>query len=386
MDALPFRADTPVNGAIRQLAKSRTDIVFCDAEKWLAQAASDHVTGDETFFEHVHFNPDGNFRLGKLWAEEIAKSFLPAEKNAATDWISQNDCDRALGLTIWNRHFVLQAVLRRMSGPPLSAQFNNAERVQTIQAADATLRREQSQPGATERVRAEFAEAMKRAPTDAYLYEGQANFFEAVNEPTNALAAYRKLLELRPDDFYACLQLGRLLGEQGRPGEGEPFLEQAARLRPSLPDGWFELGNVQAGQSKFTAALENFEHAAKIRPRDASYLCAVAQIQSKLNRHAEAIENCQRAIQSNPNYWEAHFQLAGELVAANQPESAAHEYSEVLKINPRHVVSHLNLGVVLVRFNRFDEAIACFQNALKLEPDNRTAQEYLASVLAHKKR
>jgi cytochrome c-type biogenesis protein CcmH/NrfG len=39
---------------------------------------------------------------------------------------------------------------------------------------------------------------------------------------------------------------------------------------------------------------------------------------------------------------------------------------------------------MLVRFNQLDKAIVCFQNALKIEPDNRTAQEYLASVLAHK--
>ena len=385
-DALPFRADTPVNGVIRQLAKAHPDIALCDAEKLLAQTAPDHVTGDETFFEHVHFNPDGNFRLGKFWADEIAKSFSPAEKNAATNWISQADCDRALGLTIWNRHFVLQAVMRRMNGPPLSTQFNNEERLRRIVAEDAALRKQQAEPDTTCRVREEFSAAIGRAPADAYLYEGEANFFEAVNEPTNALAAYRKLLELRPDDFYACLQLGRLLGELGQPDEGEPFLAQAARLRPSLPDGWYELGNVQSGQGKFTVALGNFERAAKIRPRDASYLCAVAQMQSKLNRHAEAIENCRHALEMNPNYWEAHFQLAGEFVSMNQPEQAAREYGEVLKLNPRHVVSHLNLGVMLVRFNRFDEAIACFQNALKLEPDNRTAQEYLASVLAHKRR
>jgi cytochrome c-type biogenesis protein CcmH/NrfG len=56
----------------------------------------------------------------------------------------------------------------------------------------------------------------------------------------------------------------------------------------------------------------------------------------------------------------------------------------VLKINPRHVPSQIKLGAVLVHFNRLDEAIACFQNALKIEPDNQIAQEYLASVRAHK--
>ena len=384
-DALPFRADTRINTTIRQLAQSRAGdhLVFCDAEKNLAQSSPAGLAGDEVFFEHVHFNLEGNYRLGKLWAEQVAR-LLPPNAPAATDWISQTDCDRALGLSIWNRHFVLQAAMRRMSAPPLSSQFNNAERLKQVVDDDALLRQQQAQPDAARHVREDFSAAMKHTPKDSYLYEGQANFLEAIGDPAGALTAYRQLLELRPDDFYACLQLGRLLGEQGKPAEGEPFLTQAARLRPSLPDGWFELGNVLAAQSKFAPALENFQRATQLRPQDASYVCAVAQMLSKLNRHAEAMKNYRQAIQKNPNFWAAHFEFAGELMAANQPEQAAREYGEALKINPRHAVSHINLGVVLVRFNRLDEAVACFQNALKLEPDNRTAQEYLNSVLAHR--
>ena len=370
------------------MAEQRTGdrLVFCDAEKLLAQASSQHMAGDETFFEHVHFSFDGNYRLGKLWAEQVGQMVAAADNApATTNWISQSECDHALGLTIWNRHFVLQSVMRRMNAPPLSTQFNNAERLRLVGEADAFLRREQARPGAVEQVREDFAAALKRAPADNRLYEGLANFLEAISDPPGAIAAYRQSLEVLPDNFYACLQLGRLLGEQGKAEQGEPFLEQAARLRPSVPDGWFELGNVLAAQSKCGPALEEFEHAMRLRPQDSSYVCAAARMLAKLNRHAEAIENYGRAIQMSPNDWEAHFELAGEFMAVNQANQAIGEYSAALKINPRHVVSHINLGVVLVRFNRFDEAIACFQNALKLEPDNRTAQEYLASVQAHQK-
>jgi tetratricopeptide (TPR) repeat protein len=386
-DALPFRADTQINDIIRQVAQQHSGdkLVFCDVEKSLAQASPSHIAGDETFYEHVHFNFDGNYRLGKIWAEQIRQRLSVAENSlAATNWASQETCDRALGLSIWNRQFVLQAVMRRFESPPLSTQSNNAKRFQKISAEELILRQEEAQPGAAQRVREDFADALERAPTDSYLYEGLANFLEAINDPQGAITAYRKLIELRPDDFYACLQMGRLLGEQGKPEQGEPLLEKAAQLRPSLPDGWFELGIVLAAQQKFAPALECMERAAHIRPQDPSYVFSTAQILIKLNRHSEAIENYRRAIQINPNDWEAHFELAGELVVVNQPDEAIREYTEVLKINPRHVPSHLNLGVMLVRFNRLDDAITCFQNALKIEPDNRIAQDYLASVLAHK--
>jgi tetratricopeptide (TPR) repeat protein len=386
-DALPFRADTRINTAIRQVAQQRAGdrLVLCDAEKNLAQTAPAHIAGDETFYEHVHFNFDGNYRLGKLWAEQIGQR-LEAEGSppATINWASQATCERALGLSIWNRQFVLQSVIRRFGSPPLSTQFNNTERLQKVQAEELSLRQQEAQAGAAQRVRDDFAAAIKQAPADVYLFEGLANFLEAINDPQGAIAAYRQASELMPEHFYACLQLGRLLGEQGQPAQGEPFLEKAAKLRPSIPDAWFELGTVLAAQSKFAPALNCMELAAQLRPQDASYVCSTGQMLAKLNRHAEAMEDYRRAIQMSPDFWQAHFELANELVAANQPEEAMQEYISVLKINPRHVTSHLNLGVMLVRFNQLDKAIVCFQNALKIEPDNRTAQEYLASVLAHK--
>lgn len=387
VDALPFRADTRINNAIRQVAQQRASdqLVFCDVEQALAQATPAHLAGDETFFEHVHFNLDGNYRLGKIWAEQIGQQLASAGSSpATTNWASQESCDRTLGLSIWNRQFVLQSVIRRMGSPPLSTQSNNDERLKLVRAHELHLRQRQTQPGAAQSVREQFSAAIQRAPEDHYLQEGLANFLEAIKDPQGAIAAYRHVTELLPDDYHACLQLGRLLGEQGQPEQGEPFLETAVRLRPSLPDGWFELGTVLAAQSKFTPALECMERAARLRPQESSYVCYTGRMLGKLNRHAEAIAQYRRAIQMSPDLWEPHFELAGELVAAHQPEEAIREYSEVLKINPRQVVSQLNLGVVLVRCNRLDEAIVCFQNALKLEPDNRTAQDYLNSVLAHK--
>ena len=387
LDALPFRTDTRINHVIRQLAQEHAGerLALCDAERDLAQSTPAHITGEETFYEHVHFNFDGGYRLGKLWGEQIGQRLASAgNPPATTNWSSQAECDRALGLSIWNRQFVLDAVIRRFGAPPLSTQFNNAERLEKVRAAESALVQLEVESDAARQVREAFDAAIKNAPADDYLYEGLANFLEATQDPAGAIAAYRKVCELMPNHFYAYFQLGRLLREQGQPAQAEPFLEQATQLRPSIPDAWFELGNCLSARQKYTPALECMERAMRLRPEDSAYELSTGQMLTKLDRHAEAIEHFRRAIQMTPDFWEAHFELATELVTAKQLEEAMREYSAVLRINPRHVISHLNLGVMLVRFNRLDEAILCFQNALKIEPDNRTAQEYLASVQAHK--
>ena len=386
-DALPFRADTRINAAIRQVAQERAgnNLLLCDSESDLEQSGEAHVAGDETFYEHVHFNFDGSYRLGKIWAEHIAQELAASGISpAATNWAAQTTCDRALGLSVWNRHFVVQSVIRRLGVPPLSTQFNNAARLEKLRAEELACQQLEAQPKAIQSAREEFANALKDAPEDGPLYMGLGNFLEAIKDPEAAIAAYRRLRDLTPDNFNACLRLGRLLGTQGQPEQGEHVLEDAKKLRPYVPDAWFELGNVFAAQSKFAAALDAMEHAARYYPQEPSYVGYKAQMLAKLNRHSEAIEQYRKAIQMSPDFWQAHLGLAGELVAVNQQEEAMREYAAVIKINPRHVISHLNLGVLLVRQNRLDEAIREFESALALEPDNAAARDYLRQVAARR--
>jgi tetratricopeptide (TPR) repeat protein len=387
LDALPFRADTRINAVIRQFASSHSNerLVLCDAEIELARVGSSGVVGAETFYEHVHFNPEGNYRLARAWAEQVARAMPEAAKpKASTPWASQSMCDQQVGLTIWNRHFLLQSVIRRMGQPPLSTQWNNADRLKAVRAEDQELLRRQAEPGAVQRVRGEFQTLLQRAPNDPYLYEGLANFLEALGDREGAIAAYRRIIELLPQDFYASLQLGRLLGEQGQPAAGQPFLENATRLRPSLPEAWYELGSVLGAQEKFPAALDCMQRAARTRPQDPAYVCYTAKVLAKMRRRAEAIQHYRRAIQMRPDFWEARFELAGELAFDNQVNEALREYAEAIRINPRHATTRVNFGVMLVRVNRLEEAIQQFEEALKIDPANRAAQDYLTQVRARK--
>jgi len=382
-DALPFRADTRINRAIQSmLSEFGNRVVLCDAEADLAATAEAGLPGNETFFEHVHFNFEGNYRLGLLWAQQVADVLSLATNNAAP-WLGQPACEDRLGLTDWNRLFVIQSVIRRLGAPPLSQQFNNSNRLQSAQAEEARLIRNNADPGAAQRAGEIINAAIRRAPNDTYLLEGAANTLEATGFVDQAIAAYRELLKRLPDDFYAHLQIGRLLGERGKPAEGEPHLEVAARLRPSLPEPWDELAVVLAAQQKYAAALECSSRAVAIRPDDAGKLGQQARILVKLNRRPEAIQKYREALRLKPDQWEARFELAGELAWDNQTEAAIREYEEVIRLNPRHAVSRVNLGAVLVRQNRLTEAIQQFETALQLDPGYNEAAEYLARTRQH---
>ena len=389
VDALPFRADSRINGAIQkngwQLAGDR--LFFFDAAAVLATNTAENLCGQETFYEHVHFNFDGNFRLGRAWAEQVEK-MLPAafSRNAGTNgWMSQEMCERRLGLTDWNRCAVTEMVMDRLHRPPLSGQSHNAERLLALRNEAKELRQRMN-PTTAVKAAEIYQAAIQRSPQDHWLVENFAEFFESAGDLKSAAVQRQRVCELLPHDCTASYQAGRLLSALDQWAEAEAALTKAVTLRPRLTEAWFELGNVHLGTEKFELALHDYKRAAELEPLDATYCSYVGKALSKLNRHAEAIQYYGQALQRQPDLWETHFALGDELVAANQIAEAGKEYAEVVRLKPANALAHLDLGVMQARLGQFDEALRQFEETLRLEPGNQQAREYIDRVRGWKNR
>jgi len=389
-DALPFRADSHLNTIItttaRELANDK--LVLFDAPAALTPQASPGGLGDETFYEHVHFNLDGNYRLGRAWAEQVAE-ILPGEitRGAATNrWASQSACDVRLGLSDWNRELILKNMIGRLEQPPLSGQLNNAARVKNLEARVNELRSRMND-GDAAKAEADFQAVLRRAPDDYSLRESYAVFLQSsAGDLAGATAQWRQVHDLLPQDYLACFELGRMLELQGQWAEAETWLRRSVELRHTLSEGLTELGKVLAKEQKFTEALASFATAQRQRPQDSQLHFLSGKALAKLNRHTEAIEQYRAALKLNPADWETHFELGGELDSANQLDAARTEFGEAARLSPGKAQNHFNYGVLLAKLNRLDEAQREFEKALQLEPAYTKAQEYLFQIQTLKRR
>ncbi len=387
-DALPFRADSRINTCIRETAQqfSGAGLFLLDAPEILATNSPANICGQETFYEHVHFTFAGNYKLGRAWANQVEKCLAPSTTaKRALDWSPQNECDRQLGLTDWNRAFVFQSLIRRFQQPPLSSQSNNAERLAALQNEEKEFRQHMTLANAPE-TRKVYLAAIQQSPEDFLLLENYADFLEAIGDWKEAAAQWRLSHDLIPHDFLPFFQLGRMLDRLGQRAEARVALEQAVSLRPSLAEGWFELGKIHVADNDFHAALAAFDRALGLRPKDSAYCAYKARALSKLGKGAEALKFYREAVELNPANWEAHIALADELANANQPVEAAREYETVTRLKPDFALAHLNLGVMLVKLGRPTEGAAKFEQVLRLDPNNATARDYLQRVRAAEER
>ncbi|HWD19046.1 MAG TPA: tetratricopeptide repeat protein [Verrucomicrobiae bacterium] len=380
-DGLSFRADSRINGAIRDAAAAFAgpNLLFCDAARDLAAAQPDGVCGQETFYEHVHFNFPGAYHLALLWAAQTEKCLPDALRaGAASSWASQEICDARLGITAWNRSDVLHDVLGRLQKPPLNSQSNNPWRIELLQHEIDGLRAAKS-AAAAPAARALYEDAIQRAPADYYLPENYAEFLELTGDLRGAAAQWRRGHELMPRNPLAYLSEGQLLMKLGQAEPARAALQEAVRLHPRYSEAWLELGKLDASANHLDLALEKYRHAAALQPSPEAYLCIGKAL--SLQKHSpESLASFRLALAYNPSYWEAHYALGGELGLHDQFAEARHEFEEVVRLNPNFPMGHLNLGVALLKLNDYPGAREQFNETLRLDPANQTARAYLASA------
>lgn len=378
-DALPFRADSRINAAIRAEPQriASDHLIICDAAKVLANGNPNGICGDETFFEHVHFDFDARYQLARAWAEQIEK-LLPQTTNR---WISQAECEQQVGISPWNRSQVIHLMVERMQVAPLNKQANNEQRRGALESRIKTeLARMNSDEA--KRTRQSFEQLVKQRPEDFFLCENYAEFLELSSDVPAATAQWKRFRDLLPQDPLGYFQAGRLLNRQQKYAEAETLLRRSQAIRPSRTDGWIELGNALALQQKYAEALECFDTSLKQDSHDPQTLLRRGKVLAHLNRHDDAMTDYRAGLLLNPEDGLLHHELAMELIAAGQAEAAGAEFQKAAEIGRNNVMLRYDYGAWLLKQEQWPEAQREFEAVLRLEPDNSRAQKNLSWLQA----
>lgn len=347
LDALPFRTDGRLNAIIRSVAARQGDgVVLCDAARYLPEEAPGGVPGREFFYEHVHLNFDGNYRLARLWAEHVERLLPePIRAGARADWASQAVCEEHLGLTDWNRRSVVAEMVQRLQQPPFVQQWEHEDQVahlrRWLDVLDARIR-----ATAPEVARAVYERALERRPADPVLHENFAEFLEATGDREAALGQWRQVCSLLPHHYFGYYCAGTLLKEMRRLDEALEALQTAARLQPEVADVQVELGSVWAARGEWEAARETLR----------------------------------RARDLDPTHPQAALFLGAVLVQLGRVHEALPELRDAVRLNPRSAQARMRLGELLMRLGSWQEGLDQLQEAIRLDPALDRARLQLAAA------
>jgi tetratricopeptide (TPR) repeat protein len=212
----------------------------------------------------------------------------------------------------------------------------------------------------------------------SFLRAGTAN--ENTGDHKGAERAYRRGLEIAPNDAELHNALGWTLFQEGRSPEAVAEYEQALAANPANAKAHNNLALALVELGRLEEAASHFKRSLEIEPKAEIY-SDLGFTMARLGHPDEARADYQKALELDPNCASAHFNLAVTYVQAGAFAEAELHYRQALAGRPT-AETHNGLGYALSRQGRTDEAVAEFRKAIDVDPKFTPAYNNLADALA----
>ena len=107
-----------------------------------------------------------------------------------------------------------------------------------------------------------------------------------------------------------CDRVARVLARQGHFEEAVACYRRTLELRPDFADVHNNLGVIMAGQGRLREATACWRRAVELKPDFAEAYNALGAVLGSLGEFYEAAASCGEALRLKPGFAEAHFNLA----------------------------------------------------------------------------
>ncbi len=202
--------------------------------------------------------------------------------------------------------------------------------------------------------------------TDFYKEFNTAADLSEKHEFAAAVPAWKKAVELNPDDPRAHNNLGAALVETGKPEEALAEYHKSLALNDQSSQAHNNLGSVLAQEGKLDEALAQFERAVQLNPDNGRAQSNLGGALSEKGRTEEALEHLRKGVELEPKFADGQNNLGAALARAGELDEAIPHMATAVDLAPQSVGNRYNFGRVLAAKGRFADAAAQFEQAAKL--------------------
>ena len=196
-----------------------------------------------------------------------------------------------------------------------------------------------------------------------------------------AVEAYNKCINLKPDYVDAYINMGVALKEQGKLDEAIDACKKAISLKPDYAISYSNIGNVYKVQGNLEEAINAYKKALSLKPDYADAYINMGNVYKDQSNLETAIQAYDKAISLKPDYAIAYNYKGKSLHEQGKLEEAIKSYKKCISLNPGNVNAYVNLGNVLQDLGKLEEAIQAYKKALKLKPDYAIVHNNIGKVL-----
>lgn len=242
----------------------------------------------------------------------------------------------------------------------------------------------ESRAGSYAKARGHYLEAIRKSKSPyAEAWYNLGRLARRRGSADEAVAAYQKALEGRPNYVAAWNNLGLVYLDESRHAEAESSFRKAIEIDGAYVGAWTNLGDGYSKQQRYSDAIDAYERALALDPKRVANRLRLAVALRRAGRSSEAIRAYETLVSDEPRYTRAWYNLGVALALSGRLDEAERAYQTALSIDPNHFRSLKNLGLLEAKRGRWAAAEPHLKEALERRPDDAEVRSKLAqSMLA----
>ncbi|HUT92682.1 MAG TPA: tetratricopeptide repeat protein [Thermoguttaceae bacterium] len=204
-----------------------------------------------------------------------------------------------------------------------------------------------------------------------------ANIPEFVNAAPDAIRSIRQ--EFIDDLSY--LQAGKWNCQDGEFDLAIRAFRKALEINPENTEARVAWGGALLAQGSLDEAREQFTEALSRDPANKVAYCLLGAVLEEQGTFPEAMETYRRALQVDPEYVLAHQSMGRLALKTGSTDEGRKYLLEAARLDPDNASPYIDLGNSFLREQRTDQAGVMYRQALGRDPDSDAAMIGLAIAL-----
>ncbi|MCU0534725.1 MAG: trypsin-like peptidase domain-containing protein [Hydrococcus sp. Prado102] len=199
-----------------------------------------------------------------------------------------------------------------------------------------------------------------------------------------AIAAFDRAIQLKPDFYQAYYAKGTALDAQDKYLEAAAAYQRATEIEPSFYEAWRDRAMVLDYAKKSSEALASIDRAIQLQPQDFVLFFRRGQILNSLERYKEAKEAFTQALALKQSFF-AYTLRALSNANLRDYQAAISDYSRAIELQPNDYFSYSGRGSVYTLLGKHQQALADLDKAIAMFPESNQYKfvAYLGRATTH---
>ena len=212
------------------------------------------------------------------------------------------------------------------------------------------------------------SEAVAKDPNNPEVWMFRGGMLRGMNKPDEALAAFDKVLALRPTDRNANLEKAYIRITQKKFDEARAELAASRKNAPGSLLVTYAQGLLEYNEGKNEAARESLQKVLKGAPEHMPSILLAGAVELNLDAPQQAQMHLRKYLEADPNNLHARKLMAQAQLKASQPGEAVNTLTPMLdKSSDPQLLALAGESAMQVR--DFAKATGYFEKAAQLAPD-----------------